>query len=350
MRTDDSIYIGTDGGATTTKIGAVWADGSTVSTELLQRPTGSERGPLAVMQGWTDAIGEFLAAHGLSWDQVKGVGAAMPGPQRRYGVLERGPNLPESFAGFDVLTAYGDALAARAGRPVPLVVGNDGNMGGVAEALHVRGSGSGTVVMLAPGSGLGCAYVDGRGLPLDGDTLAGMEAAHMAAPLHLLDVKPYPCGCGRTWGCFEVYTSLAGLPYLLEDRIGRYPDHELARSTKSPKERALALRGLAQAGDPLALDLFDLQARAMGLLVANLAMALDPQFVVIGGGLMDPGSTTAAFRDRYLGTLWQSAEPYLWPAQRERLRIVPAALGDLSQAIGAALAALNQERHGVARN
>lgn len=344
MRANDSIYIGTDGGATTTKIGGVWADGSTVSTQLLQRPTGSERGPLAVMQGWADGVGEFLAAHGLSWDQVKGVGAAMPGPMRRYGVLERGPNLPESFAGFDVLSSYGEALAARAGRTVPLVVGNDGNMGGVAEALRVRGSGSGTVLMLAPGSGLGCAYIDRSGLPLDGDTLAGMEAAHMPAPLHLLDVKPYPCGCGRTWGCFEVYTTLAGLPYLLEERIGRYPDHELARSTKSSKEKALALRGLAQTGDPLALELFDLQARAMGLHVANLAMALDPQFVVIGGGLMDPEATTATFRDRYLHILWQSAEPYLWPAQRERLRVVPAALGDLSQAIGAALVALHQDR------
>jgi glucokinase len=69
-------------------------------------------------------------------------------------------------------------------------------------------------------------------------------------------------------------------------------------------------------------------------------MALDPQFVVIGGGLMDPEATTPAFRERYLRVLWQSAEPYLWPAQRERLRVVPAVLGEMSQAIGAALAAL----------
>lgn len=234
---NDNIYIGTDGGATTTKIGGVRSDGSTVSTVLLQRATGAERGPLAVMQGWADAVGEFLAAHDLGWDQVKGVGAAMPGPQRRYGVLERGPNLPDSFAGFDLLSAYGEALAARAGRPVPLVVGNDGNMGGVAEALRVRGSGSGTVLMLAPGSGLGCAYIDRSGLPLDGDTLAGMEAAHMPAPLHLLDVKPHPCGCGRTWGCFEVYTSLSGLPYLLEERIGRYPDRARHRTVNSGIER-----------------------------------------------------------------------------------------------------------------
>jgi glucokinase len=55
-------------------------------------------------------------------------------------------------------------------------------MGGVAEAHSARGDVEAAVIMLAPGSGLGCAYVDREGLPLDGDTISGMEAAHMPAP------------------------------------------------------------------------------------------------------------------------------------------------------------------------
>lgn len=326
------------------KVGAVWGDGTAVSTELLQRPTNAHLGPEAVVDGWVEAISAYLGQNGLTWDQIQGVGVAIPGPRRSHGVLERGPNLPESFVGFDVYTAYSRALAQRAGRAVPVAVGNDGNMGGVAEARRVRGSGSGTVLMLAPGSGLGCAYVDSSGLALEGDTLAGMEGGHMPAPLHLLDARPYPCGCGRTWGCVEVYTTLSGLPYLLADRLAQHPDHELATSPLSPKERALTLRNRAQQGDPLAIELFDFQARAMGLHVANLTMALDPQFVVIGGGLMDPAATTAIFRERYLQIVHTTAAPYLWPAQQARLRVVPATLGDLSQAIGAALVALYQSR------
>ncbi len=106
----------------------------------------------------------------------------------------------------------------------------------------------------------------------------------------------------------------------------------------------MALRGLAQKEDPLALEIFDFQARALGLHVATLAMALDPTFVVIGGGLMDPESTSAAFRARYLDGVRRAADRYLWPVQRTRLTIVPASLGDLSQAMGAALAALYQSR------
>ena len=339
-----SIYIGTDGGATTSKVGGVWSDGSTISTKLLQSSTNSTQGPESVVQSWVEAIDTYLSKNGLSWEQVSGVGLAVPGPFQRYGVFDHSANLPDSFTGFDVHTTYRNALSERAGRAVPLIVGNDGDMGGVAEAQHVRGNTSATVLLLAPGSGLGCAYIDENGLALDGDTLAGMEAGHMPALLHLLEVEAYPCGCGRTWGCIEVYTCLAGLPHLLAEKLKKYPDHDLAKSTLSLKERAFSLRGLAQQGDQLATEIFDFQAKALGLHVANLAMALDPKFVVIGGGLMDPEATTIGFRERYLNIVRSTARDYLWPYQRDAISIVPAALGDLSQAIGAALSALYRDR------
>ena len=339
-----SIYIGTDSGATMSKVGAVWEDGTAVSTKLLQHPTNSQQGPAAVISGWVDAISEFLAENSLAWDQVQGVGLALPGVFKSYGVLSRSANFPKEFEDWAVHDAYSKALAERAGHFIALKVGNDGNYGGVAEAQLVRGSGSGGVLMLAPGSGLGTAYIDGKGLPLDGDTLSGMEAAHMPAPLQLLGVPAYPCGCGRDWGCVEVYTTLSGIPYLLAEKLKQYPEHALATSPASPKEKAFALRGLAQKGDRLAVELFDFQARAMGLHIASLVMALDPQHVVIGGGLMDPESTSDEFRARYLKIVKDTAIPYLWPAQQASINIVPATLGELSQAIGAALVAMYQAR------
>jgi predicted NBD/HSP70 family sugar kinase len=344
MSTSGGIFIGTDSGATTSKVGAVWADGTTVSTRLLQRPTNAHGGTELVVQGWVEAISDFLPQHKLGWDQVQGVGLAIPGPYESYGVLGRSANLPASFAGWNVQAQYSQALAAAAGRPIPLVVGNDGMLGGVAEAATVRGAEKCSVLMLAPGSGLGSAYIDANGLPLQGDTLSGMETAHMPAPLHLLNAKPLPCGCGRTWGCIEPLTTISGLPHLLADKLKEHPEHPLAASTATPRDKALSLRGLAQKGDRLALEIFDFQARALGVHVANLCVALDPHYVVIGGGLMDHEATTPEFRERYLGIIRATAVPYLFPVQRERIKIVAATLGDLSQAIGAALTALYQSR------
>lgn len=340
MVTKNHVFIGTDCGATTSKIGGVWDNGKTISRKLLQHPTSSQHGPGAVVAGWVEAIDGYLAANKLSWKQVRGVGLAIPGPYERYGVLAHSANLPVTFDGWNFYSAYSRALKKKAGRDLPLIVGNDGAFGGVGEAKHARGARKGGVLLLAPGSGLGSAYIGENGLPLEGDTLAAMETAHMAAPLHLLGAKPYKCGCGREWGCIELYTTLAGLPYLLEERLAERPSHPLAQSSKTPREKALSLRGLAQTGDKLAVELFDFQARAMGLHVANLCMSLDPKFVVIGGGLMDPENTQEAFRERYLQIVRETALTYLWPVQRKSVTILPSSLGELSQAIGAALAAL----------
>ncbi|HYC72642.1 MAG TPA: ROK family protein [Opitutaceae bacterium] len=344
MTTPRGVFIGTDSGATTSKTGGVWDDGTIISMKLRQSSTNSQAGTAAVVRGWVEGVKGFLADNALAWDQVRGVGLAIPGPYERYGVLGRSANLPASFEGWNFATEYANALAAEAGRPVPLVAGNDGNYGGVGEAARVRGHTRSTVLMLAPGSGLGVAYVDANGLPLDGDTLNGMEGGHIPAVLHLLGMKPLKCGCGRDWGCIEPYTTISGLPQLLAEFLPRHPHHAFHTSPASIKEKVLSLRTLAQGGDPLATEIFDFQARALGLHMASLLVAVDAEYVVIGGGLIDPEATTAVFRENYLRIIRETALPYLWPQQREKLKVVPATLGELSQAIGAALVALYSEK------
>src|SRR5207248_4177996 len=72
MSTGRLVYIGTDGGATTSKVGGVWADGAPVSTRLLQSPTNAREGPDAVVHAWVEAITDYLGQHGLGWAQVAG--------------------------------------------------------------------------------------------------------------------------------------------------------------------------------------------------------------------------------------------------------------------------------------
>ncbi len=338
--TSPQVFLGTDSGATTSKTGGILADGTIISQQLRQSSTNSQAGTEAVVNGWVEGAAGFLADHGYTWANVRAVGLALPGPYLSYGIMGKAANLPASFHGWNFHADYAAALAQAAGRAIPLVVGNDGNFGGVGEAHRVTGGRKAGVLMLAPGSGLGAAYVSPEGVPLDGDTLSGMEGGHMPAPLHLLGgIRPFACGCGRDWGCVEAYTTISGLPQLLAEFLKQYPEHPLAKSSAPDKEKALSLRTLAQKGDELALAIFDFQARALGLHVANLLMALDTEYVVIGGGLIDPGATTPEFRHRYLTGIREAAEPYLWEPQRTGLKIVAATLGELSQAIGAALVA-----------
>jgi len=339
---DQGVFIGTDSGATTSKTGGIFADGSIITRDLRQSSTNAAAGTAAVIAGWLDGAKGFLADNNLTWEDVKGVGLALPGPYQDYGILAKSSNLPENFIGWNFWADYSRALADAAGRPILLATGNDGDLGGVGEAHAVRGDREVGVVLLAPGSGLGCAYVDKNGDHLAGDNFAGMEAGHMPAPLHLLGNPPvYTCGCGKGWGCIEAYTTISGLPQLLRDTLKRYPDHPLAMSTEPEKTKVLALRDLAQAGDALALDMFDFQAKALGLHSANLITALDPAYVVIGGGLIDPGATTPEFRQRYMDGIRNAAIPYLFTRQQKEVQFVPATLGELSQAIGAAFVARN---------
>ena len=60
MSSDRPVYIGTDGGATTSKVGGVWEDGTAVSTRLLQRATNAGAGPGAVVHSWVEAITDYL--------------------------------------------------------------------------------------------------------------------------------------------------------------------------------------------------------------------------------------------------------------------------------------------------
>lgn len=338
------VYIGTDCGATTSKIGAVWDNGKPVTTKLLQRSTNSQHGTKAVVDTWTSAVNDFLSENSITWSQVDGIGLALPGSFKSYGILDRCANLPPSFEGWNVLNDYSAAIAEKSGRKIAISIGNDGNFGGVAEAEVVRQNGNCSVLMVAPGSGLGVAFIDGNGLPLDGDSLAGMEGGHMAAPLQLLDIKPFPCGCGRTWGCIEVYTTISGLPYLVSEMLKNHPNHPLAKLKTITKDDIMPLRSLAQEGDLLALEVFDFQAKALGYHIGNMVTALDPTYIVVGGGLMDPENTTLNFRTRYLNILTKAATTYFWPTQRERIKIVPASLGELSQAIGGALVALYKSK------
>ena len=183
--------------------------------------------------------------------------------------------------------------------------------------------------MLMPGSGwaaLILVRMDCRSRRHAGE----MEGAHMPAPLQMLDgIKARSrCGCGRDWGCFEVYTTISGLPHLLR-RSSKISDHELATAPGTPKEKRLT-RSRAQKGDPLALEIFDFKP-GHGTAHRQPHTGARWNRHHHGGGLMDHESTTPEFRERYLRQIREAADPvFSGPPNGRRSRLFPPFLGELS--------------------
>jgi len=340
MSPPSPIFLGIDCGATTSKFNGIDADGNLLTPKLRQLRTPSAEGPDAMLQAWLTGLDQFLTGESLDWAQVGSVGVAMPGPYQGYGVLGKMPNMADDVEGWNYLQDLSKALREHQGREIPVYTANDGQLAGIPEAhLHQKDH-PGSVLMLAPGSGLGCSFVDAEGHLLQGDHHAAVILCHIPMPYEELGLPRFTCGCGRTWGCIEAYTSISGLSQYVEFLLPRYPDHPFHQDTRSKKEQALGLRDMAMEKDELACAIFDLQARAMGYAVAIGCMCYDPTHIVIGGGLMDPEATRPEFRRRYLQLVRESADQNLW-VEPSDIRIHEAQLGEHAQAMGAAILAKN---------
>jgi glucokinase len=193
---------------------------------------------------------------------------------------------------------------------VPVVVDNDANAGGWAEARFGAASGCQEALFVGVGTGIGGALVIGGQLRR-GAYGTGGEIGHIIVER---DGRPCPCG---SRGCWEQYAS--GRAFL---RAARESGFDVAHGAE--------VTAAAAAGDATAIGVFDEIGTWLGLGIAGLVAVLDPEVVVIGGGLSAAGDlllapTRRAFED-YLTARGRHPEPHL----------VVAALGPDAGLIGAA--------------
>jgi glucokinase len=273
-------------------------------------PTGGE----AVLDAAADVIRQL--------GPVAAVGVGAPGLVDDAGILHFAPNLPH-VVGLHVRTGLEARLPG-----VRIVVDNDATCAGWAERVLGAGQGSGDLLMVTLGTGIGGGLITGRRLVRGANGFAG-EIGHM-----VVDAHGPPCPCGKH-GCWERFASGSGLA-----RLGR----EAAEAGAAPRLVELAgndpmsVRGehvtaAASAGDPGARAVVDRFAWWVALGLANLANIFDPECIVLGGGLAGSGGlflepVRAAFAE-----LVEAAE------YRPPIRIVVAHLGEQAGAVGAALLA-----------
>jgi glucokinase len=253
--------------------------------------------------------------------QVRATGLGAPGLVDRSGTLRYGPNLPGVID-----EPFGAKLSAGLGMPV--VVDNDATCAAWGE--HERGASRGRnhSVLIALGTGIGA------GITVKGEVLRGANG-FAGEPGHMVVDPTGPlCPCSRR-GCWERYASGSGLA-----RLGR----EVAAAGRSPRLVELAggdpeqVRGehvvaAANGGDAEALSVLERFGWWVALGIANIVNLLDPEIVVIGGGLVEAGTLLmdpieAAYRDLVMAY-----------DHRPVVDIVAAQLGEHAGAVGAALLA-----------
>lgn len=297
-----------DLGGSWIRAGVVGPDGAV--REVLRAPT-PQAGPEAVAEGITALVRQ------LGPLPLGRVGVAVPGPLNvREGVVYEPPNLP----GWKNVPLR-RMLEERLGRPV--VLENDANAAALGEWWQGAGVSSHHLVYITVSSGVG------GGLVLDGKLYRGAEG--MAGEIGHMVVDPDGpvCSCGRP-GHLEGIASGPAIARWTEERLRE------GRASVLAGRQALSSREVAEAaerGDGLAREAFQRAGRSLGSVVAGLLNLLNPEVVVIGGGVARAG--------RWLfDPLLEAARQASFTRPWQVARIVPAALGDHAGLVGAAYLAM----------
>lgn len=297
------VVIGVDLGGTNLRVAALQASGAVVA--MHRERTAAREGPDAVIERLVAAVELVSLEIREDGGWVRGVVLGAPGIiSRTEGTVVSSPNLP---GWRDVpLRAR---VAAATGLPVQLE--NDANAAAFGEYWRGAGTGCASMLLLTLGTGVG------GGLVLDGRLWRGADG--MAGEIGHVTVEPggRACGCGSA-GCLETYASATGI-------VASYRELSGIEEPVTAEE----VHRRAQEGDANARQSYREAGRRLGTAFAVLVNLLNPERIVIGGGVLPAWDI---FMPAAEGELRRRA----FAAPASRVRFLPAALGDLAGVTGAA--------------
>lgn len=311
------VYAGIDIGGTNIKYGLIDQKGKVLYREL--RPTLAEKGATPLMHLVTN-IAERLLYHAAEEDLlVRNVGVGTPGSvdTRTGKVIGAAPNIP-GWLGMEI----GENLKERINMPVH--VDNDANAMALAELKFGAATGARHVVCVTVGTGIGGAViVDGK--LIRGANYSAGELGHMTinfnAPVH----------AGMP-GSIEGFCSSQAIIGRVKARLERQMTPVFEEVLEGNLDN-LAIRKVFAAikkGDELAQEMIDETAGYLGIGLAGVVNLLNPQVIVIGGGIMDGGG---GFLEKVTATIKKHA----FSSATEKLLVTKAVLGNDAGFIGAGL-------------
>jgi glucokinase len=266
------VVLGVDVGGTTIAAGVVTRDGDVLAEAQAPTHAGGAGSAGRTIEALIEALQSDVAGRGLA---VTGIGVGVPGiVDAEQGTIgDEVPHVPELTG-----TPLAATLAARFRRPV--FIDNDVNALALAEWEFGAGRGARSLVVLAPGTGFG------SGIVVDGRLLRG--AAGFAGELGHAPVKfdGDPCWCGGR-GCLALFASGRGIAEAARSRVARAPGAALLEAAGGDPLAITAplVFRMAEAGDAEAACVVDEACQAIGAMIGVVVNGLNPDVVVITGGV-----------------------------------------------------------------
>ncbi|HSF07271.1 MAG TPA: ROK family protein [Methylomirabilota bacterium] len=307
--------MGVDVGGTRIRGGALTTDGKVVSR--IERSTEAERGPDVVLGSLLEVILQLLASH----PSTETVGVACAGQiHPATGTVVYAPNL--GWRDVPLAAHLQQGLGRR------LTVENDVRAAAWGEFVFGAGVGAQSLVAVYVGTGVGSGAV------LDGTLWRGARNGAGEVGHTQVVWDGLPCPCGRR-GCLEQYASGSGFQRRLRLALADGVATRLARESSDDPARLTAtmVKAAADAGDAFAREVWQDAERFLTLAVANYVTLLNPEVLVLGGGVIE---TVPRLFDAVAADV-----PRLTTVLARDLRIERARLGDWSGVVGAAALAAN---------
>jgi glucokinase len=309
---DNNIYIGVDLGGTSIKVGICDEKGKLIHHS--EGPTEAEGGPEVVVKHIADYVHDIVDSSSYQWDQVAGIGAGVAGfVDIKEGVVKLSGNL-----GWHNVPVK-KMLEEKLGKTVK--IDNDANVAALGEAWGGAGAGIPNLVCYTLGTGVGGGIIINSKI-YQGSTGVAGELGHIAI---VPDLEAIVCGCGQM-GCLETVSSATGIIRMAKDAVERGDKTSLSLVEVI---QAKEVFDAAKAGDEAALRIVNRAAFYLGKSMASLAVVLNPQRFILGGGVSKAGEILF----QPVREIFKKYTP--GPAQ-EGVDIVPATLGNDAGVIGAA--------------
>ena len=268
----NTYSIGIDIGGTNTDIGLVRSDGCVVARKNL--PTGKYYDADLYVADICKKITEMMKEQQIA--TIEGVGIAAPMGNYYTGCIDNATNL--NFRGITDLNAlihkYMD---------VPVTISNDANAAAYGELVYGGAKGMKNFITFTLGTGVG------SGIVIDGKLLHG-KTGNAGELGHVIMIPGGRlCGCGRK-GCLETYTSATGIRRTALEMLEQHPEYTGVLS-KIDKEKLSSkdVGDAANAGDPLAIKIFELTGEGLGVAMANAVAFSSPEAIFLMGGPVKAG-------------------------------------------------------------